>query len=220
MKIKDDRGFTGVDVAIATVVIIVFLGLIAGLFYNLASTSTRVERKTRATNLAIEIIEALKVTNFYDLVSTEADQMSIERLNTLASKEISIPNGYSYKILIEDYLNGGVVKILKVEITYKQGNEDENVYIETLVKNADMLNVAGIYVTLYTDGTLAFSSSEEPISGKTVEKTYGNIANKVFTIENSNEIPWITDTSKILTADIVDPISPISTGGWFANCTI
>mgnify|MGYP005788594509 FL=1 len=135
MKIKVEKGFTGVDVAIATVVIIVFLGFIAGLFYNLASTSTRVERKTRATNLAIEIIEALKVTNFNDLVSTETDQMTIEELNNLASKEISIPNGYSYKILIEDYQNGGVVKTLKVEITYKQGKKDENIMIETLVKN-------------------------------------------------------------------------------------
>ena len=54
MKIKDEKGFTGVDVAIATVVIIVFLGFIAGLFYNLASTSTRVERKTRATNRSIK----------------------------------------------------------------------------------------------------------------------------------------------------------------------
>ncbi len=135
MKIKDNRGFTGVDVAIATVIIVVFVGFIAGLFANLAVTSANVERKTRATNLAIEIIEALKVTNFNDLVSTEDDQMTIEELNSLSLKEISIPNGYSYKILIEDYLNGGVVKTLKVEITYKQGKNNENVSIETLVKN-------------------------------------------------------------------------------------
>lgn len=135
MNIKDDRGFTGVDVAIATVVIIVFLGLITGLFYNLASTSARVERKTTATNLAMEIIEALKVVNFDALVSTEEDQMTIDEVNAFADKEINIPNGYSYKILIEDYQNGGVVKTLKVEIAFKQGKEDDKVEIETLVKN-------------------------------------------------------------------------------------
>lgn len=135
MKIKNQKGFTGIDVSISILIIIVFIGLITGLFYNLATTSARVERKTRATNLAIEIIEALKVTNFNDLVSTEENQMTIEELNNLASKEISIPNGYSYKILIEDYQNGGVVKTLKVEITYKQGKNNENVMIETLVKN-------------------------------------------------------------------------------------
>ena len=135
MKIKDDRGFSGVDVTISTLIIIVFLGLIVGLFYNLASTSARIERKTRATNLAIEIIEALKVTKFDDLKSTEEDQMSVEELKLLSSREINIPNGYSYKILIEDYQNGGVIKKLKVEITYKQGKSNENISIETLVKN-------------------------------------------------------------------------------------
>ena len=135
MKIKDEKGFTGVDIAISTVVIIVFLGLITGLFYNLASSSAKVERKTRATNLAIEIIEALKVINFDALVSTETDQMTIDEVNAFSDKEINIPNGYSYKILIEDYQNGGIVKTLKVEITYKQGKNNENVMIETLVKN-------------------------------------------------------------------------------------
>lgn len=135
MKIKNQKGFTGIDVSISILIIIVFIGLITGLFYNLATTSARVERKTRATNLAIEIIEALKVTNFNDLISTEENQMTIEELNNLTSKEINIPNGYSYKILIEDYQDSGVVKTLKVEITYKQGKSNENVSIETLVKN-------------------------------------------------------------------------------------
>lgn len=135
MKIKNQKGFTGIDVSISILIIIVFIGLITGLFYNLATTSARVERKTRATNLAIEIIEALKVTNFNNLISTEENQMTIEELNNLTSKEINIPNGYSYKILIEDYQDSGVVKTLKVEITYKQGKSNENVSIETLVKN-------------------------------------------------------------------------------------
>ena len=135
MKKRDDRGFTGIDISIVTIIIIVFIGLITGLFYNLAYTSSGVERKTRATNIAIEIIEALKVTNFDDLISTESNQMTIEKLNILTSKEIKISNGYSYRILIEDYQNEGVIKIIKVEISYKQGKNDEKISIETLVKN-------------------------------------------------------------------------------------
>ena len=99
MKLKNNKGAAGADVAIAIVILMLFLTLIAGLFYNLSSSSNRIERKAKATNLAIEIIEALKVTAFENLYSTEEDQMTIQELNSYASKQISIPNGYTIKIL-------------------------------------------------------------------------------------------------------------------------
>ena len=51
MKLKDNKGVTGIDVAIATLILIAFVSLITGLFYNLTSTSKRIERKSTATSL-------------------------------------------------------------------------------------------------------------------------------------------------------------------------
>ena len=136
MKLKNNKGAAGADVAIAIVILMLFLTLIAGLFYNLSSSSNRIERKAKATNLAIEIIEALKVTAFENLYSTEEDQMTIQELNSYASKQISIPNGYTIKILIENYNNENLIKILRVEVSYEINKQLETINIETLVKNA------------------------------------------------------------------------------------
>lgn len=135
MKLKNNRGVTGIDVAISIFILIIFVSIIVGLFSNLSYTSKQIERKTTATNLAIEIIEALKVTNFSDLVSTEEDQMTISELNSFTSKNIIVPNGYKTKILIDNYNNEDVIKILKVEVTYESNKQEETVEIETLVKN-------------------------------------------------------------------------------------
>lgn len=153
MNLKDNKGVTGVDVAVATVILIVFVSLIAALFYNLSSTSKKIERKSTATNIAIEIIEALKVTNFADLSAHEVveEEVTSSDLNALTGKDIEIPNGYTVKITIknpekdgaEDLTMGEVVKVVVSEVSYstgkdlnKDGNIDlETVKIETLVKN-------------------------------------------------------------------------------------
>ena len=135
MKLKNCKGISGVDITISIGILIIFVSLIAGLFYNLASSSKQIERKAVATNLAIEIIEALKVTDFSNLNSTEKNQMTIEQLNEYSSKQISIPKEYTTKILIENYKNEDILKTLRVEVSYEVNNQIETIDIETLVKN-------------------------------------------------------------------------------------
>lgn len=135
MKLRNNKGFTGVDIAISAVILMIFVSLITALFYNSSITSTKVERKAKASNIAIEVIEALKVTNFSDLVSTEENPMTIEQLNTYTSKSINIPNGYNVKILIENYRDEDIIKTITVEVSYFVGKNTENVTISTLVKN-------------------------------------------------------------------------------------
>ena len=105
------------------------------LFYNMAVSSKKIERKTVATNLCIEIIEALKESPFDKLTKTEEASMDIETLQTISGKTINLPNGYVPKIIIEDYKEENVIKILRVTISYKENNKNEEITIETLVKN-------------------------------------------------------------------------------------
>ena len=101
MKLKDNKGVTGVDVAISLVIIIIFVSFIAALFYNVSTTSKRIDRKTTATNLAVEVIEAMKSVGCEQLASnTEETELTTENMSTLIFKQIDIPNGYTVKISI------------------------------------------------------------------------------------------------------------------------
>ena len=135
MNLKNNKGFTGIDISVATIVFIVFASIISMLFYNMAVSSKKIERKTVATNLCIEIIEALKESPFDKLTKTEEASMDIETLQTISGKTINLPNGYVPEIIIEDYKEENVIKILIVTISYKENNKNEEITIETLVKN-------------------------------------------------------------------------------------
>lgn len=130
MKLKSNKGFTGVDVAIATLIFIIFVTFIGSLFYNISNTTKKMERKTTATNLAIEIIEALKVTQFDELNSS----LKLENVKNSSGESITVPTGYNVAISVEDYKNGNIVKIISVVVSYKNKNDIEDVKIETLVK--------------------------------------------------------------------------------------
>ena len=135
MNLKNNKGFTGIDISVATIVFIVFASIISMLFYNMAVSSKKIERKTVATNLCIEIIEALKESPFDKLTKTEEASMDIETLQTISGKTINLPNGYVPEIIIEDYKEENVIKILRVTISYKENNKNEEITIETLVKS-------------------------------------------------------------------------------------
>ena len=69
-----------------------------------------------------------------------------------------------------------------------------------------------IYAKLYTDGTLALTSSDKTLSGKTVDIEYGDISNK-------SRQPWFSESARITIVDIIDEIAPLSTTYWFSQCT-
>lgn len=152
MRLKNNKGFTGVDIAIATVILIVFISLIAAMFYNLSITSKKIQRKTIATNLAIETIEGMKVVNFSDL----NEPMTVEKINQLTGKDIKVPAGYTVTTSIDNTTYPDAIKIIKAEVTYTEKNNDEKVEIETLVKNLTaQVEIKGIYASL-NGNTLSF----------------------------------------------------------------
>ena len=60
MDIKGQKGFTGADVTVAVLIITIFAGIIASLYQNYTLSSKQIERKTEATNYAVEAIEEIK----------------------------------------------------------------------------------------------------------------------------------------------------------------
>ena len=55
MNVKSQKGFTGIDITIAIIVITLFVSIISVVFYNITISSKKVERKTEATYIAQDV---------------------------------------------------------------------------------------------------------------------------------------------------------------------
>lgn len=60
MNFKNNKGITGVDLSVALIIIVLFVGIISALVYNFAVSSRNVNRKAVATDIAIYKIENIK----------------------------------------------------------------------------------------------------------------------------------------------------------------
>ena len=127
---KNEKGFTGVDIAISVVILMVFVTVITSMFYNLTVTSKRIERKTEATSIAIKTIETMKILEFDKLT----EGMDLEDINNLISDKIEVPNGYTVTVSVDNSTYADVIKIISVQVDYKMGKQEETINIETLVK--------------------------------------------------------------------------------------
>lgn len=136
MNFRKNNGFTGIDISIALVIMLAFVSLIASLIYSFNQASQGVDRKSEATYLTIQVIEAIKQMN-YDDVSNE---MTIDTISSSTSNNIDVKEGYNLKIEVENYKDivgddtlEDVIKIVTVTVEYSLGNNTEKVDISTVI---------------------------------------------------------------------------------------
>lgn len=134
-KIKQIDGFTPVDIAISVVIIVIFIGLIATLFYNFYLTANDKNRNAMATNCLIDIIEEVKKMDYDQLNTQEVDLL----LSSLQHNK-TIPNGFTVFAKIQKYneIEGNeqkldVIKILQVKVEYRIGQKIQNIEVSTLI---------------------------------------------------------------------------------------
>ena len=140
MSIKDEKGLTGVDIAISLIIITIFIAMIANLIAITNLTSQDAQRKSIATSYAIQEIEKIKAKGYV----SDYDSKGITSEEILNEEDIynnSEFTGYHKKISIKDYVlivndttkQKDVVKEITVEISYKLGNKEKNVKISTYI---------------------------------------------------------------------------------------
>lgn len=126
MKMKSEKGYTGIDMAISVVVIFIFVSLIAILSYQMNSYSKEIELKSEATSLAIDEIEKIKNMTFGDI---ESKDFPTEEIKT----------GFFRTVTIIDYneINNdkkpGFVKQITVEIKYMFKGNEQKVELSTIM---------------------------------------------------------------------------------------
>lgn len=139
MRIKSEKGITGIDITVSIILITLFVSLIATLMYTTNKNASTMERRTEATNYAITEIEKLKAQTFSDLQDTN------ETNDFTNIMEGTNPTGYAKKITIIDYANlpgktdavSGLVKQVTVEIAYKDGDTTQTVELSTVITKND-----------------------------------------------------------------------------------
>lgn len=139
---KNEKGYTGIDIAISVVVLFIFVSLIAMLSYRLNSTSKEIELKSEATFLAIEEIEAIKNINFAEIQNRSKANGNSQYIPSDVNKqaeEIEEKQGFYRKIIIEDYADTkkdkkpGLVKKIIVQIKYQFKGKEETIELSTIV---------------------------------------------------------------------------------------
>ena len=66
MHIKEEKGVTGIEIAISVILITIFIALIANLISNINLNSEDTKRKTIATSYAVQEIENRKAKGYLE----------------------------------------------------------------------------------------------------------------------------------------------------------
>lgn len=145
MNIKDDKGFTGVDITVAIIIVVIFVGIIATLFFNYSITSQEIERQGKASEYSISIIEKIKNDNFEKYKKGENLDYNLYENESITSDSfkdiISSPeSGYYVTVNVKDYKKDrpeatiiNIIKKITVTVSYKVANQDKDVTISTII---------------------------------------------------------------------------------------
>lgn len=141
MNIRNNKGVTGVDLSVALIIIVLFVGLIIMLVNNFGVSTKGINRTTIATNIAIVKIEELKSLE-YDTLNGTTVEYKDENGITQASAPYKVTTEIT-KYIDSEYVNNlsdeekekmqDVIKIVKVTVEYKVGNKNENIDISTVI---------------------------------------------------------------------------------------
>lgn len=136
MKIRSDKGFTGIDISVSVVIIFIFISIIAMLIYQVNTTSKEVALRSDATYIAINEIEQVK-NNGIEVYLGLGNNSVVGTEN----EEVSGTEGFYKTTTVLDYtdLEGNedkmsdVVKKVTVKISYMFRGEEQSVKISTIV---------------------------------------------------------------------------------------
>ncbi len=138
MKLKSEKGFTGVDVAIAVVVLFIFVSLIAIMSYRVNSTASEINLKAEATSIAVDEIEKVRNLEFSQIQNiSQANGNSVY----VPQQEVAGSEGFYKKVEIKDYADikpqnnpqSGLVKQVNVQVTYSFKGKAQQVELSTII---------------------------------------------------------------------------------------
>lgn len=140
-KIRSQKGYTGIDIAISVIVIFIFVSLIAMLIYNFNSSADELKIKSDATYIAVNEIEKIKSQDFSEFLGMDKTTTADKNGNSLVNQPVEGNEGFYKTTTILDYkdVNGDasiekdIVKKVTVKISYMYKGKERNVELSTVL---------------------------------------------------------------------------------------
>ena len=132
MKIRSEKGFTGIDIAVSVVIMFIFISVVAMLVYQVNSTAKRIELKSDAIYIAINEIEQTKINGI------EVYAGKNETTGAIKNNE-EVKEGFYETLTVVDYTDiepsaqADVVKKVTVEISYMFQGKKQSVELSTIL---------------------------------------------------------------------------------------
>lgn len=134
VNLKNEKGFTSVDLGIAMMIVVIFVTIMSSLIYSVYITSTEAKRTATALNYAVAIFEnigALSYSEVYGenvLSTTEGVNVtSVESSSNVTTGKIG---GYDINLKITDPYGDNKVKLITLTITYPVSAKNSEVKTE------------------------------------------------------------------------------------------
>ena len=136
MRIKDQKGIAGTDIAIAIIIITIFMALISNLIININLNSKDIKRKNLAISYATLEIEKIKTQGIEPYLGKGVQEEYIIEEDIKDGDNFS---GFHKKITVKDYVlikqdmtkQKDIVKEVSVEISYRVGNKEQSIILST-----------------------------------------------------------------------------------------
>lgn len=140
-KIRSQKGYTGIDIAISVKVIFIFVSLIAMLIYNFNSSADELKIKSDATYIAVNEIEKIKSQDFSEFLGMDKTTTVDKNGKSLVNQPVEGNEGFYKTTTILDYkdVNGDasiekdIVKKVTVKISYMYKGKERSVQLSTIL---------------------------------------------------------------------------------------
>ena len=153
MNLRKNGGFTGVDVSIAIIIILIFVPTIFGTVYNIQLSNNWVRRESEALNIATTILETAKSMEYSKVNLDDEDSEFVFKLRQKYNRNSSVNyneyyfNGqeddmYKINVTVSNYYPDGttqenkkdLIKKVKAEVTYPVGKNQKTLDMSTYLK--------------------------------------------------------------------------------------
>ena len=127
MKLRNNNGFTGIDVSIALIVLLIFIPMLFEIIYNLKKVNQSVNRESTALDIAVNVIEDTKLQQYDSIETKDPYDKKIENV--------------TYKVtvsVISQEINAeasSLSKDVNVKVEYPVGKNIKSIDISTTIKN-------------------------------------------------------------------------------------
>lgn len=134
-KLKENKGFSSADIVTSVIILMLFTGLVASLFYNYYISNSKITRNSVACLCIIDTIENIQKMSYED-INNESITAKIQELYN----NKTIPSQYQVTANIEKYneIQGNedkedIIKILTVDVQYSLNNKIQTLSIKNLI---------------------------------------------------------------------------------------